>query len=90
MTGFRPPGGIGRGGEQYQDVAADSYPDLLERLFAAFEDRHALPVIEDVAARCRSELTGQTPAGAHFELLERLIRQRLTDMAPTRPTHPGG
>jgi hypothetical protein len=65
-------------------VAADSYPDLLERLFAAFEDRHTIAVIEDVARQCRDELTGQTAPGAQFELLERLVRQRLADLAPTR------
>lgn len=65
-------------------MAADDYPDLLERLFAAFEDRHTFAVIKDVTARCRSDLAGQTPAGARFELLERLARQRLVDMSPTR------
>lgn len=30
-------------------MSAESYPDLLERLFAAFEDRHTLAVIEEVA-----------------------------------------
>lgn len=64
-------------------MAADSYADLLERLFAAFEDRHSLRVIEDVAGRCRNELAGQTATGARFELLERLARQRLIDLSPT-------
>lgn len=69
-------------------MSADSYADLLERLFAAFEDQHTLPVIEDVAGRCRTELAGQAPHGAQFELLERLARQRLTDLSPTHAEHP--
>ena len=65
-------------------VSADSYPDLLERLFAAFEDRHSLAVIEAVATQSRDELAGQTRPGAQFEMLERLARQRLADRPPTR------
>ncbi len=65
-------------------MAADCYPDLLERLFAAFEDRHTFAVIKDVTARSESDLAGQTPTGAHFEMLERLARQRLIDLPPTR------
>lgn len=68
-------------------MSADSYADLMEGLFAAFEDRHTLPVIEDVAERCRTELAGQAPHGAQFELLERLGRQRLTNLSPTRAGH---
>lgn len=69
-------------------MAADSFPDLLERLFAAFEQRHTLAVIENVTRQCDSELNGQTPPGAQPELLERLAHQRLTDMAPTRNDSP--
>lgn len=65
-------------------MSADSYADLVERLFEAFEDRHTLSVIEDVAGRCRTELAGQTPSGAQPELVERLARQRLTDLSPTQ------
>jgi hypothetical protein len=64
-------------------VSADSYADLLERLFATFEDRHSLAVIESVTSGCRAELTGQTPPAARLELLERLARQRLEDLPPT-------
>jgi len=66
-------------------VSADSYADTLERLFAAYEDRHTFAVIEDVATQCRTQLTGQSPPGAYPELLERLARQRLDDLPPTRP-----
>ncbi len=65
-------------------MGADSYADLLERLFAAFETVHTFTVIEDVAARSQEDLAGQTSPGAHLELLERLARQRLTDMSPPR------
>ncbi len=65
-------------------MAADSYPDLLERLFITFEKTHTFTVIEGVAAQCQRDLAGETTPGAHLELLERLARQRLTDMSPTR------
>jgi len=64
-------------------MSADSYADLLERLFAAYETRHSLATIEDVVAQCRTDLTGQTPPGARFELLERLVWQRLDDLPPS-------
>jgi hypothetical protein len=64
-------------------MSADSYADLLERLFAAYETRHSLATIEDVVAQCRTDLAGQTPPGASFELLERLVRQRLDDLPPS-------
>ena len=43
-------------------MSADSYADLLERLFAAYESRHSLATIEDVVTQCRTELAGQAPA----------------------------
>lgn len=64
-------------------MSADSYADLLERLFAAYETRHSLATIEGVVAQCGTDLTGQTPPGARFELLERLARQRLDDLPPS-------
>jgi hypothetical protein len=64
-------------------MSAESYIDLLERLFATYEDRHGLAVIEQVTHRCRTELAGQTPPGALWELLERLARQRLDDLPPS-------
>jgi hypothetical protein len=66
-------------------MSADSYADLLERLFGAYEDRHAIPVIENVVRECRVQLAGQSPPDAHLELLERLVRERLDDLPPTRP-----
>lgn len=65
-------------------MTAESYTDLLERLFALFEHRHTFPVIEKVADQCRSDLAGQTSPGARYELLERLKRQRLDDLPPSR------
>lgn len=68
-------------------MAADSYADLLERLFAAYESRHSLATVEDVVSQCRTELTGQTSPGAQFELLERLASQRLDDLPPSHRSH---
>ncbi len=65
-------------------MSADSYADTLERLFAAFEDRHTFAVIAEVTDECRTQLAGQTPPGAFLELLERLVHQRLHDLPPTR------
>jgi hypothetical protein len=67
-------------------VSADSYADLLEGLFSAYEDRHTIPVIEKVVSQSQAQLAGQTPPGARLELLDRLARQRLEDLPPTRPT----
>ncbi len=66
-------------------MSADSYTDTLERLFAAYECRHTFAVIEQVATECRRQLVGETSSGALLELLERLTRQRLDDLPPTRP-----
>lgn len=75
-----------QGGRGHNDiVSADSYADTLERLFAAYEGRHTIVVIEDIVTECRMQLAGQTPPGAQLELLERLARQRLDDLPPTRP-----
>jgi hypothetical protein len=65
-------------------VTADSCADALERLFATYENRHTFAVIEDVLTDCRAQLAGQTPPGALLELLDRLTRQRLDDLPPTR------
>ena len=67
-------------------MSADSYPDLLERLFATYEGRHGLAAIEHITTQCRTELAGQTAPGARFELLERLARQRLEDLPPSQPS----
>lgn len=72
------------GGEHTAIVSADSSADALERLFATYEDRHTFAVIEDVVQDCRTQLAGQTPPDALPELLERLARQRLDDLPPTR------
>ncbi len=70
-------------------MAADSYADLIERLFVSFEHRHTFSVIETIATQCQVELAGQTSLGAEYELLERLARHRLAELAPTRPRPPG-
>ena len=71
-------------GEHTDEVSADSDADALERLFATYEDRHTFAVIEDVLTHCRTQLAGQTPPDALPELLERLARQRLDELPPTR------
>ncbi len=58
-------------------MSADSYADLLERLFGDYEDRHTIAVIEKVGSQSRAQLAGQSPPGAQLELLDRLARQRL-------------
>jgi len=63
----------------------DSYCDVTERLFGEFERVHRLPVIALVVGQCRVDLEG-SPRGAVPELLERLARQRLMDLAPSRPS----
>ncbi len=59
------------------------YPNVLERLFAEFEDRYSLTQISAVVRECRSQLGG-APVTALAELVERLARERLT----TRSANP--
>jgi len=60
-------------------VIDDSCCDVTERLFAEFERAHPLPVITEVVRQCRQDLHG-APTAALPELLERLARQRLSDL----------
>jgi len=62
-----------------------SFCDVTERMFGEFERVHPLPVIAAVVRQCREDLEG-APRGAIPELLERLARQRLTDLQPSAPT----
>lgn len=68
-------------------MSSDSYASLTERLLADFEHRHRLSVITRIIRDCRTQLAGVTPA-ALPELLERLARQRLSDLAPTTTPNP--
>jgi len=68
-------------------VVDDSYVDVVERLFRELEGRHLLSVISDVVAECRDQLNGETPVTAFPEMLERLARQRLTDLPSTHRDH---
>ena len=61
-----------------------SYCDVTERMFREFERVHPLPVIAGVVRQCREDLVG-SPRGALPELLERLARQRLSDLQPSIP-----
>jgi hypothetical protein len=54
------------------------YADLVERLFAEFDDRYELPHIVEVVRQCREQLCC-APEAALPELIERLARQRLVD-----------
>ena len=58
--------------------------DVTERLMAEFEDRLGLQIISGVVNSCRRDLQG-TPTGPMPELLERLARQRLLDVAAAMP-----
>lgn len=59
-----------------------SYCDVTERMFAEFERVHPLPVIAAVVRQCCDDLAG-SPPGAIPELVERLARQRLSDLPPS-------
>lgn len=65
-------------------MAKESLADVLERLFAAYEHKHRLPVIEEVVACSREELAGQGAGEASLERLERLARQRLDSRPSSR------
>lgn len=65
-------------------MPADSFADMLERLFAEYELRHSLMVIRAVVTRCQDELAGQPSPAAELELLDRLARHRLNELPPTR------
>jgi hypothetical protein len=60
---------------------AASTADVAERLFAEFTGRHPLRVVTAVVQQSRHELSDVAPA-ALPELLERLARQRLTELPP--------
>ena len=57
----------------------ESICDITERLFAEFGHVHPLPVITAAVVRARHELQG-SPELALPELVERLVRYRLTDV----------
>ncbi len=63
--------------------------DVVDRLFAEFENQLALPVISATVLRCRRDL--DIAAGPALpELVERLARQRLRDLAGNAPGAGGG
>lgn len=61
-----------------EQLPRDWYADLVERLFAEFDDRYALPHIAEVVRQCREQLCC-APVAALPELVERLAGQRLAD-----------
>ncbi len=64
-----------------------SYCDITERMFTEFARMHPLPVIATLVRQCRRDLEG-SPPGALPELVERLARQRLSDLPPSTNTAP--
>jgi hypothetical protein len=56
----------------------DSFADMVERLFAQFEDRVPLKTIVEVVRESREHLRG-SPVGALPELTERLAYERLSN-----------
>lgn len=78
------PGRSGGSSGQSMPVSAASYADLLEALFARFEDQHEFAVIEQVAASCCDELVGEVRHGARLEGVERLARERLDALPQSR------
>jgi len=61
-----------------------SFADMVERLFAEFENRIALNEIVTVVRDAREQLRG-SPLGALPELTERLAVQRLTALTAAQP-----
>lgn len=59
---------------------SESICDVTERLFAEFEDVHPLSAVTAAVLRARHELQG-SPELALPELVERLVRYRLTEAA---------
>lgn len=59
---------------------SESFCDVTERLFAEFGHVHPLPVITAAVVRARHDLQG-SPELAMPELVERLVRYRLTEVA---------
>jgi hypothetical protein len=65
-------------------MTSGSLAEVTERLFAAFEPRLPLTTIVAVVRACRQELD-TAPGPALPELVERLARQRLTDLMAQPP-----
>ena len=71
-------------------AGCDSYADILEHLFAVYEDRHTLTRIVAVTAQACADLQGQILLHAQPELLERLVRARLDALESDRVASGGG
>jgi hypothetical protein len=66
-------------------MASGSMAEITERLFAEFAPRVSLTTIGTAVRQCRRDLDG-TPESALPEMVERLARQRLTELAQHPPT----
>ena len=72
-------------------VSVDSLADVTERLFGEFEPRLSLGTIVATVRQCHRDLEGAgTPQLALPELIERLARHRLTQLATQLPTRTDG
>jgi hypothetical protein len=65
---------------------ADPLLDVVERLYAEVASSLTLAQVLAVVGRCRTELDAPSP-DAQPELVERLARQRLTDLIAASATH---
>ena len=68
--------------ETSRPVSTETLVDVTERLFAEFERRLSLTTISATVHECRRDLAG-APQPALPELVERLARQRLTQLTET-------
>jgi hypothetical protein len=66
-------------------MASGSIAEITERLFAEFAPRVSLTTIVAAVRQGRRDLDG-TPESALPEMVERLARQRLTELAQHPPT----
>jgi len=72
-------------------VSAESLAEVTERLLGEFEPRLSLGTIVATVRECHRDLEDAgTPQPALPELVERLARQRLTELATQPPTQPDG
>jgi hypothetical protein len=71
--------GTGRDHEHGASLHSESYADVVERLLDDYHDRLSLHEITAVVAGCRRDLAG-APKGALAELIERLARQRISEL----------
>jgi hypothetical protein len=65
-------------------MSSGSIAEITERLFAEFAPRVSLTTIVAAVRQCRRDLDG-TPVSALPAMVERLARQRLTELGQVPP-----